>query len=69
MPGAIMEYTEKLTKQQIKDGEEPLVKRFVMHRSDGKHDGKPNYYISTSGERFLANRCNIVAHNSGLVFV
>ena len=69
MPGAVMEYTERLTKQQIKDGEEPLIKRFVMLRSEGKHDGKSDYYISTSDEKFRASRCNIVAHNSGLVFV
>ena len=69
MPGAVMQYKERLTKQQTKDGIKPLTKRFVMLRSDGRHEGKPDCYISVSGERFSAGRCTVVAHNSGLVFI
>ena len=69
MPGAIIEYTEKLSKKQIKQNLIPQKTRFVLSRSEGFHNGKTDYYISTLGQKFRANRCNFVTLNTGLVFV
>lgn len=69
MPGTVMLYTEKLSKAQSGEGVKPRKKRFVMQRSDGKHGGKPDYYVSTAGERFPAGRCKVATKNKGIVFV
>ena len=69
MPGAVMQYEEKLTKKQIAEGKTPLIKKFVLSKSEGRHNGTPDTYISTDKQKYRANRCATINHNSGLVFV
>ena len=69
MPGAVMQYTQKLTKKQIASGINPVTVKFVMDQSDGKHDNLPDYYVTPDGKKYRAGSCTLVAHNTGLVFV
>ena len=56
MPGALMKdmATNKL---------------FVLNRSDGKHDGEVDYYVSTDMTKHRAKRCQPVRRNAGLAYV
>ena len=56
MPGALM--------KDITTG-----RLFVLNNSQGKHNGKVDYYISTDMTKHLAKRCQSVRYNSGLVYV
>ena len=69
MPGAVMQYTQKLTKKQIASGINPVTVKFVMDQSDGKHDNLPDYYVTPDGKKYSARSCTLVAQNTGLVFV
>ena len=42
---------------------------FILHHSSGTHNGKPNYYISTTGERFPAGKFELIKRNTGIVFL
>ena len=69
MPGAMMQYTQKLSKKDITNGKAAHSIVFVMDSSEGKHNGKTDYYISTDGRRYTASRCKLLQKNSGFVFV
>ena len=56
MPGALMRDTA-------------TNRLFVLDRSDGKHNGKVDYYVSTDITKHLASRCQSVSYNTGLVVV
>ena len=64
MPGALMCCVIRNKEQEI------ISKRFfILHHSQGSHNGKPDYYISTAGERFLASKCQLIKKNTGIVFL
>ena len=56
MPGALM---KDMTTGRL----------FVLNGSDGKHNDKVDYYISTDMVKHRANKCESVRYNSGLVYV
>ena len=41
----------------------------VLQGSQGRHNGMPNYYNNTKGERVLIKRCVLLAQNAGIVFI
>ena len=51
MPGATMLFENSL---------------FVLQRSDGRHNGVPDYYISAVNTRYSAKKCNIIQNNKGI---
>lgn len=69
MGGAVMQYTPKLSKKDVAKGKVPYSIIFVMQKPDGKHNGKPDYYVSTEGRKYTASRCKLLRKNNGLVFV
>ena len=56
MPGALMRDTA-------------TSRLFVMNNSEGRHNGKVDYYISTDMSKHWASRCQSVRYNTGLVFI
>lgn len=40
----------------------------VMQRSEGRHNGTPDYYHDTSGNRYRATKCKFTQNNTGIVF-
>ena len=64
MPGALMCYTVKNKEKEV------ISERFfILDRSRGRHNGKPDYYISTAGEKFPAGKCELIKRNTGIVFL
>lgn len=43
-------------------------KRHVLDHSTGFHNGRPDYYFDTEGNKFLARKCNFIQSNAGLMF-
>lgn len=43
-------------------------KVFALMRSDGKHNGKADYFVDTQGIKHLAKRCILLQNNQGIVF-
>ena len=43
-------------------------KVFTLMRSDGKHNGKTDYFVDTQGIRHLAKRCILLQNNQGIIF-
>ena len=41
---------------------------FTLLRSDGKHNGRVDYFVSTQGEKHLAKKCILLQKNQGLIF-
>ena len=41
----------------------------VLQGSTGRHNGMPNYYNNTKGERVLIKKCVLFAQNAGIVFI
>ena len=41
---------------------------FTLTRSDGKHNGKADYFVDTQGIRHLAKRCILLQNNQGIIF-
>ena len=41
----------------------------VLQRTDGKHNGKVDYYINTTGEKHLSKKCKFIQNNKGLVIL
>ena len=54
MPGSIMVCNGKIA---------------VMHHSNGRHNGVPDYYIDAQGNRYNAKKCKFVQNNNGIRFV
>ena len=54
MPGAVMDFGGAVG---------------ILQGSGGFHNGKPDYYKSTKGERVLTRRCALLAQNAGMVFI
>lgn len=54
MPGAVMDFGGAVG---------------ILQGSEGFHNGKPDYYKSTKGERVLTRRCALLAQNTGMVFI
>ena len=44
-------------------------KPYVLHHSDGRHNGLPDYYIDTDGNKHRANRCIFIKNNTGIVWL
>lgn len=65
MPGATMRFSQKANPKR---GIEAVERIFVMQSSNGRHDGKPDYYVSTNGERYAASKCEVLKRNSGITF-
>lgn len=43
-------------------------KVFTLMRSDGKHNGKADYFVDTQGIKHLAKRCILLQNNQGIIF-
>ena len=43
-------------------------KLFALMRSDGKHNGKADYFVDTQGIKHLAKRCILLQNNQGIIF-
>ena len=41
----------------------------VLQGSKGRHNGMPNYYNNTKGEKVLIKRCVLLTQNTGIVFI
>ena len=54
MPGAVMQCGKRL---------------FVLARTDGRHKGKPDYYVGTNGRKYACRDCRVIIQNRGFVFV
>ena len=54
MPGAVMDFCGTVG---------------IFQGSDGFHNGKPDYYKSTKGEKVRMGRCALLAQNAGMVFI
>lgn len=42
---------------------------FVLHVSQGRHNEKPDYYLSADGKRFRASKCKLLHNNTGICYV
>lgn len=54
MPGAVMDFGGTVG---------------VLQGSEGFHNGTPDYYRSTKGEKVGVRRCVLLAQNTGMVFI
>ena len=61
MPGSLFIVDEKIegVSQEV----------FVLKRTDGRHNGTPDYYIDTNNVKHPFRKCTIIQNNTGLRFV
>ena len=44
-------------------------KPHIMQSSTGRHNGQPDYYVATNGEKFRPKFCLFIKQNPGISFV
>ena len=54
MPGAVMDFGGAVG---------------ILQRAEGFHNGKPDYYRATKGEKVRPRKCELIAQNAGMVFI
>ena len=59
MPGSIIRYTSIPAKEQEKAGITGSQTVFVLKRTDGKHDGRPDYFVGMNGKKYPFSRCGV----------